>query len=243
MEHTRIVLLTAIATSPEAPKIVRLWQDKVRTEQMARLQALELQPGDKYGQAAWEMAYEQWRNLPEGARIDLPSPRVFGRVLGLFRTGATLKTGKLLRLETSAQDIADLLGYSKSTVEAALRWLGCGPIEHHGVQVSRGLGLIHRGRRTALAYLCGALRRVYRTSRLVLTALGRILLGLAQKAARERQKAPSRTNRAPRQVLPFRRQEKHVAGMTHAGGDADLYDKEPATDTGRVWLKRIASNL
>ena len=150
------------ATAP--PHIVRLWRDTTRVEQLARLRELELQAGDEFGLRAWELAHEAWRQLPDTARIDLPSPRVFGRVLGLLRTGATLKTGKLLRLELSAEEIAELLGYSKSTVEAALRWLDSGPIEHQGAQLARGLGLIHRGRRTAWAYLDGQLRRVYRTS-------------------------------------------------------------------------------
>ena len=81
------------STSDSPPHLVRLWRDTVRTEQLARLNALELQPGDEHGDRAWELAHEQWRDLPDHARIDLPSARVFGRVLGLFRTGATIKTG------------------------------------------------------------------------------------------------------------------------------------------------------
>ena len=81
------------ATAGDAPhRIVRLWRDTARTEQLVRLRSLELQPGDEYGERAWQLAFEQWRQLPEEARVDLPSPRVFGRVLGIFRTGATLKT-------------------------------------------------------------------------------------------------------------------------------------------------------
>ena len=164
---------TTPSTATTPPRIVRLWSDATRAEQLARLRALELQAGDDYGQRAWDLAHEQWQNLPEWARVDLPTPHVFGRLLGLFRTGATLKTGKLLRLELSAEEIADLLGYSKTTVEAALRWLGAAPIEYHDDQLARGLGLIHRGRRTAWAFLEGHMRRVYRTSRTILTTLGR----------------------------------------------------------------------
>jgi len=111
---------------------------------------------------------------------------VFGRVLGLFRTGATLKSGKLLRLEISAQEMADLLGYAKSTIESALRWLGSGPIDNKGAQLARGLGIIHRGRRTAFGFLDGVFRRVYRTSRLVLTLAGRVLLGLVDRVKERR---------------------------------------------------------
>jgi hypothetical protein len=212
---------------------VRLWQDALRVEQLARLDELELQPGDEYGQHAWNLAYELWRNLPEGARIDLPSPRVFGRVLGLMRTGATLKSGKLLRLEISAEEMAELLGYSKSTVEAALRWLDSGPIEYEGTQIARGLGLIHRGRRTAWGYLDGIFRRVYRTSRTVLTLLGRMLLGLGprdEERKREQREAKARIQRdakapAPAATtVPEAKQGESRAGESPPGPEADRYD-------------------
>jgi len=236
------------STAKTPPRIVRLWHDTTRVEQLARLRALELQPGDDFGQRAWDLAYEAWRQLPETARIDLPSPRVFGRVLGLLRTGATLKTGKLLRLEISAEEIAELLGYSKSTVEAALRWLDSGPIEHQGAQLSRGLGLIHRGRRTAWAYLEGQLRRVYRTSQLVLTMVGRALLGLLPSDAEHRreQRRARYARQAPPppatvQSVPHREQE-HIQGATaDAGGGENL---DGVTDAvGRSWLSKIIRSL
>ncbi|MFC1611764.1 hypothetical protein ACFL6C_12450 [Myxococcota bacterium] len=180
-----------------------------------------------------------------------PSPRVFGRVLGLLRTGATLKSNKLLKLEISTQEMADLVGYSKATVEAALRWLGSGPIEYRGEQVSRGLGLVHRGRRTAWAYLKGQLQRVYRTSKLVLTMLGQVLLGLGdadaqrqkdKQQARARAWAVSRSN-APKEKPVHRREQEHIQGSTaDGGGDPD--DKNAVTDeVGRFWLKKIQNSL
>ena len=108
-------------SSTTTPYIVRRWSDAVRIEQMARLGSLELQPGDEYGERAWQLALEHWRQLPDTARIDLPSSRVFGRILGLYRTGATLRNSKLLRLEISAQEIANLIGYSKATVDMTFR--------------------------------------------------------------------------------------------------------------------------
>ena len=217
---------------------MRLWQDAVRTEQLARLHALELQPGDDYGMQAWNLAYEQWRNLPEDTRIDLPSPHVFGRILGLFRTGATIKSGKLLRLEISAEDIGELIGYSKTTVEAALRWLSVGPIEHQGVQLARGLGLIHRGRRTALGYLDGVLRKLYRTSRTVLTLLGRMLLGLGerdQERKREQREAKERAKQDAKAATPLAAVPAAASESTSSG--TDRYD------VGLAELRRIREGL
>ncbi len=222
------------------PRLVRLWSDAVRVEQRLRLQSLELQHGE-WGERAFAMASEQWRQLPAGVRIDLPSPRVFSAVLGLFRTGATLKQGKLLRLELSAEDIGALLGYGKATIEAALRWLGCETIEYQGMQVSRGLGLVHRGRRTAWARLEGTLRRVYRTSRLILTGMGRMLLGLP---AREEERQTWR--RAPPLRAP-----KTTGRAWHlpkaANSDPPPLPKPPEvapdSDLGRAWLKNIQELL
>jgi len=237
------------ATNP--PRIVRLWRDTVRVEQLARLQALELQAGDEFGQRAWDLAHEQWRNLPDHARVDLPSPRAFGRVLGLFRTGACLKTGKLLRLEISAQEIADLLGYSKSTVEAVLRWVGAEAIEYQGDQLSRGLSIIHRGRRTAWAFLEGKMRRVYRTSRLVLTNLGRLMLGLPSPDDHHRQqkrqayahRKAAITRPAP-SAEPTRRAElDHVQGIGSGGGGHSPVVEGTTPDVGREWLRKIQSSL
>lgn len=225
------------------PHIVRLWNDAVRAEQLARLRSLELQSGDEYGQRAWDLANEQLRQLPEDARIDLPSPHVLGRVLGLFRTGATLKTGKLLRLELSAEEMAELLGYSKSTVEAALRWLCPGPIEYNGNQIGRGLGIIHRGRRTAWAYLEGHLQRVYRTSRSVLTCLGRMLLGLgARDEERQHERSIMReraraTTKAPSSA-PVQGPAASAATQQATVGNGDA-----TADVGREWLSKIQSYL
>ena len=243
----------AHSTQSDPPRLVRLWSDRVRGEQLARLKGLELQAGDDYGDRAWELADEAQRNLPEWARVDLPSPHVLGRVLGLFRTGACLKTGKLLRLELSAKDIADLLGYSKSTVEAALRILGVGPIIHHGEQIGRGLGLIHRGRRTAWGYLFGHMRRVYRTSRMVLTILGRMLLGLGdldehraekRRQAQERRQAEATKKAEAEAELDRRRRElEHIEGhgADGGGGQAELGLMTP--EVGRHWLKEIQERL
>jgi hypothetical protein len=228
---------------------VRLWSDATRVEQLARLRELELQAGDDFAQRVWDLAHEQWRQLPDAARIDLPSPRVFGRVLGLFRTGATLKTGKLLRLELSAEEIAELLGYSKTTIEATLRWLDSGPIEYQGAQLARGLGIIHRGRRTAWAFLEGQLRRVYRTSRLVLTLVGRALLGLlpTDDEHRREQRRARATQKTPPPVAtihPLRtREQAHIEGAAADSG-AGVVDHEGMTEAvGRSWLSKIMQSL
>ena len=240
---------TTSATTP--PRIVRLWRDTIRVEQLARLKALELQPGDDFGQRAWDLAFEQWANLPEHARIDLPSPHVFGRVLGLFRTGATLKTGKLLQLELSAEEIAELLGYSKTTIEAAMRWLDSGPIDYLGDQLARGLGVIHRGRRTAWAFLQGKMQRVYRTSKTVLTGIGRLLLGLhdryderkAEKRAARWRRHTGISTTPPATVAEPPVERRHIQGLGSDGGGEGATPFAAPPDVGREWLRKIQSSF
>jgi hypothetical protein len=210
--------------------------------------ALELQAGNDYGQRAWEMAHEAWRQLPEEARVDLPSPHVFSRVLGLFRTGATLKTGKLLQLEISAEEIANLLGYSKSTIEAALRWLDVNPIDYMGDQIARGLGLIHRGRRTAWAFLEGKMQRVYRTSKTVLTGLGRLVLGLGERydeRLEEKRQARAHARAKPEAPAPSQAQKPPPgAEETGQGGPPPTAaPAAPPADVGREWLRKIRETL
>lgn len=216
----------------------------MRTEQLARLSSLELQAGDGFGEAAWMLAHELWRQLPDGVRIDLPSAHVFCRILGLLRTGATLKTGKLLRLELSAEEIGTLIHYSKTTVEAALRWLGSGPIEYAGQQVSRGIGLINRGRRTAWGYLEGKLRRIYRTSRVVLTSVGRLALGLGGS---EEDRAEKRRERAQRRARVTA--APGSAGAATGQGAQAPPERPPPEESadqhalGREWIKFIQGTL
>jgi hypothetical protein len=232
---------------PAPPRIVRLWGEQVRTEQLVRLKSLELQADSKFGQQVWNQARVIWRQLPKGARVDLPSPHVFSRVLGVFRTGATLKDQKLLRLEISAEEIAEVIGYSKATVEAALRWLGCEAIEYGGAIVAKGLGIINCGRRTAWAFLEGQRKRVYRTSVRMLTSVGRLMLGLGlrederkrerraqrfreQQAAKEKEKQ----NAASSASFLRRRQEHVEDAEADSGDDAEI---------ARGWIKNIKCML
>ncbi len=159
----------------------------------------------------------------------------------------------MLRLEISAQDIADLLGYSKATVEACLRWLESGPIEYLGQQVARGLGIIHRGRRTAWAFLDGVKCRVYRTSRLVLTLFGRLALGLGdreeerkkeRRQQRRQQEQQQQKASAPATTEPASREQKHVQGQGNAGAEGDAGDPDAADrELGRSWFRIIRSSL
>ena len=144
-------------------------------------------------------------------------------------------------LELSVQEIAKLLKYSKSTIEAALRWLGSGPIEHLGRQVARGIGLIHRARRTGLAFLEGELQRVYRTSKLGLTVFGRLLLGLVDRdGERKQEKAEQRdTNKKPKEPKasisqPTQQSEQKPAAVEEAAAP---------TEVGKSWIKRILGSL
>ena len=168
------------ATGARVLEIVRLWKDEDRLEQIARIGGLHLQVCDREGQAVWEEANRLHAQLPEGIRIDLPSPRVLARVLGFYRSVAMLKYRPMLDLQLSVEDIAKLVGYSKSVVEAALRWLGSDPIIHRGQLVARGLGYITRVRRKAKAIVQGVLKSVYRTSETALSLIGRGILGVAE---------------------------------------------------------------
>jgi len=208
------------------PHLRRLWQEATRVEQRARLKGLELQLGEGYGQEAYTRAYAQWRQLPVGVRVELPSAEVFARILGLLRTGATLKQRPMLRLELSAGDIAKRLGFSKSTIEAALRWLGCGPIKHKGKKVARGIGLLHRARRTALGVLDGVLRPLYRTSINVLTKIGRKLLGLG--AGKEEDNQPPAKDHEPAKAPALR-----LVGK----------DDTPDDKVGLTWIRSILGRL
>lgn len=167
------------ATGARAPEIVRLWKDEDRLEQIARISGLHLQVCDREGREIWEEANRLHAQLPEGIRIDLPSPRVLARVLGFYRSVAMLKYRPMLDLQLSVEDIARVVGYSKSVVEAALRWLGSDPIIHRGQLVSRGLGYITRVRRKAKAIVQGVLKSVYRTSETALSRIGRGILEVA----------------------------------------------------------------
>lgn len=217
------------------PGLRVLWKghDKHRTEQLARLKALQLQHCENHGATVREQALLLWRQLPDTARVDLPSEHVFAALLGLFRTCAMLKDSPIGRLELSAEEIAELVTYSKSTVEAALRWLSCETIDYRGIQVARGLGIIHRGRRTGAAMVDGALKWVYRTSRIVITFLGRTLLGLPT----EDEPTPKRV---PRRYAEWQARKKREL-------EANLRlrppDKPPDYEVGRQQLKAILDTL
>ena len=226
-------------STSEPAHIVRLWRDTTRVEQLARLKSLQIQADLERGGRAWNDAHLLWENLPDDARagIDLPSPDMFAWVLGVFRTSATLRNRKMLVLELSAQDIADVLHKSKSTVEAVLRWLGSGPIEYKGEQVSRGLGIVHRARRTGLAFLEGVLRRVYRTSKIVLTLVGRALLGLAAvEDERKQEKA---------RAQPRKQSKSPASGPTHQSEQDSAAAEEAAApdEVVRSWIERIHALL
>ena len=195
---------------------MRLWSDKVRMRQLARLKKLRTLQFDECrsaGRLAWAEAKRIQANLPltwqdekgepHPVRVDIPSPDVFALVLGVFRAGATLKSGKsegkILRLELSAGDIARLIRRSKSTVEAALRFLDCSRIVYKGADYGRALGILHRCRRYGPAFLDGERRFVHRTSSIVLTLVGRLHLRLPYRADERRVEQRQAKACAPRQ--------------------------------------------
>ncbi len=152
-----------------------------------------------------------------------------------------MKKRKILALELSVQEIAKLLKYSKSTVEAALRWLGSGPIDHHDQQVARGLGLIHRARRTGLAFLEGELRRVYRTSKLGLSVFGRLLLGLIDRDDERKQEKAEKRNAGKQSTEP----KAPTSRPSHPSEQKPAAAWEAAADTevASSWIQRILTSL
>lgn len=221
-------------------KVVRLWRDVDRTQQRARFLGLpEIAPHDKGGRLAWEEARCIYRQLPQGCDIMLPSARVFARVLGLMRSGHKLKNNPIKKIELSTQEIAECIGYSKSIVCAALRWLGCGPIRYRGEIVGRGIGWLHRGRRVGAGYLFGKLRRLYRTSVMVLTLVGSGMLGLAMVGdLDEKPKPPRRQWNAPvNQHVITPQRHRLSTGPPEIPTDTD------ATEFGRSYLRRIQAGF
>lgn len=242
----------AITSPPAGPQssrpIVRLWSDRIRLRQRARLKKLRTRQFDECrsaGRVVWAEAKRIQTELPlecendDGSlrrlRVDLPSPDVFALILGVFRSGATLKAGKgdgkILELELSAGDIAELIGRSKATVEAALRFLSCARIQYRGVAYGRALGIVHRRLRYGRAYLAGRLRWVHRTSSIVLTIAGRLLLGLPQ---RREERLRERYQNA-RKVVPLRAPSPSPAADAAMRARQSAMDKklpEPAAGPG-----------
>ena len=212
-------------TANSAPTIKRLWKDTERLEQIARIRALHLQSCDREGLKAWEEASRIHANLPRGVRIDLPSPRVFARVLGFYRTAASLKHRPMLEFEMSVKDIAEAVGYSKSAVEAALRWLSGEPIVYQRMQVARGLGYVSRARRKAKAFVQGVYQNVYRTTQTALTLIGRAFVGLGSLLVHVGQAlTPKRSKKRP--TSPARREpQQEVALERDWNGGADAVKK------------------
>jgi hypothetical protein len=235
----------SVRFDPKKYPIVRRWNEAKRAEQKAYLSSIKIQWDLRHGYAAWAIAAEAHRNLPEGVRVDLPTPKIFAQIIGLVRTCATLKKKKWFRVELSAGDIAELLRLSKATVEAALRWLSSGPIEYHGEQVSRGIGYIHRCRRTGAAYLGGVLRKVYRTSVTVLTEMGQALLGLAKEATKkvfDNFKAKMAKKTPKLEAKPTAELE-HIQGHGDDGGGRDTESHLKPTEVGRNFLLKIQERL
>jgi len=237
------VIVEPNPTTPDTVrKVVPLWNDATRAEQLARLGGLQLQADQDLGEKAWKLAHSDWLNLPEKTRVDLPSSHVFASILGLLRTGATLKKNKILLFEISAKEIAKILKYSKSTIEAALRWLGSGPIEYRGAQIAQGIGFIHRARRTGAAFLKGKLQRIYRTSKLSLTTFGRAALGLISRddeKKREKRAARQEERKQLKKKTASKVTSIHQLEIKHAAAKEDA----STTEVGKSWLKNILNSL
>lgn len=191
-----------------------LWVDAVRTVQLGRLRRLELQVSRREGLVAWHRAQEQRKQLPEGVRVDLPSPRVLGAVLGLWRSGSCLKRGRLETIELALTELAELVGVSKSVICDALRWLGCDDWEAApGVWV-RALGYLQIVRRAGPARVIEGgverVREIFRTSKRFLTELGQALLGLTplQRVARYAQRHERRVRREDQRAAVRRELER-----------------------------------
>lgn len=187
------------------------------------------------------MAQERRRALPGGVEVGVPSARVLTAVLGLYRTGATLRRGRLLTLELGLEELAELLGVAKSTVALAVRWLGCEDFEAAPGVMVRALGFVQRVRRAAMAELDGVRRKVYRTSKSFLTEIGKQLLGVTdcQRIARWAQRHE-------------RRVRSHQQGAADKRWRAE-HDKPPPPPelppgaderaAGLAWLRQIRTEV
>jgi hypothetical protein len=173
-----------------AHKVEIQWNDHCRKNQVGRFEKLQVQVCDGAGQQLWDIIQEQVRTFAPGVRVDVPSPRLLARLIGLYRTGATLKCDPMLELELSAEEIARFTGYCKSQVEAALRWLGDASITYLGEVVAQGLGVIERTARIGKIKMCKVVRGVFRTSLTKLSALGRGIAGLVAAARQEHEGVP-----------------------------------------------------
>lgn len=210
----------------------------MRMRQLARLKKLRTRQFDESrsaGRIAWAEAKRLQADMPlevpdvdgneRAMRVDVPSPDVFALILGLFRAGATLKAGKgdgkIIELELSAGDIAELIGRSKATVEAALRLLSCARVVYKDIDYGRALGILHRRRRYGRAFLDGRLRWIHRTSSIVLTLAGRALLQLPE---RREERLRERFKEA-RKVVPFRSPSR-----PSPSADGALRNKQAAVD-------------
>jgi len=204
------------------PAFRKLIRDDVRKSQRRRIRHLQKQDCDTQGKEVWRLARELAVEIPTGMRraVTVPSWRVFAAILAMFRCLATLKKaeGPILVLELSAKEIAEKVGYSRSTVQAALRWLCDDPIHVWGVWVASGLGILNRKKRFAMAMFDGQPAPASITSTIHLTLRGKILLHLipgrkekTQPPQRRRQRRKTKQERA---VEDFR---KHVKqGTAHA---------------------------
>lgn len=155
-----------------------------RKSQYLRLSRLRLQDCDKAAIDVYRRAKQQIDRLEPGVRIDLPSTRVLSSILAVFRCGAAIKNDAMLHLELSARELALRTKYSKSTIEAALRWLRPDPIRVKGKIVAHGLGIIQCQVRKGIALVGDHLMGVYRTSIRSLTVAGMQLLDVTNDASK-----------------------------------------------------------
>ena len=139
-----------------AHRVTIHWNESKRRAQMRRFEGgIEPQYCDDIAHALWQQIKEQVAKLEPGVRLDVPLPRLLSRLLGVYRAAATLKMDPMKLLELSVAEIARIAGYSKSQVEAAMRWLGTSVIYYKGKPVAKGLGIIERTVRKGRVTFCG----------------------------------------------------------------------------------------
>lgn len=193
------------------PVFRKLIHDRERKRQRNRLRHLQKQDCDAYGKEVARLIEHVLAEIPVGIRkaIDVPSWHVFAAILALIRCAATLKKGDgpIPVLELSAAEIAAKAGYSRSTIQAALRWLCGDPIHVWGVWVADGIGVLLRRKRYAVALVNGQPKMASRTSTIEVSVTGKLLLGLLQtdKPPKQQPRSPQRRKtKAERNVAKFR---------------------------------------
>lgn len=247
-------------TSKAAPqKFGFTWSEHRRIHQWGRLRkkyGFRVQDAEEAGREAHKLCLLRWRSLPSDVRssVKLPSWRVFANVLGLMEGTRTL-ANPILQLDLALRQMAEILKYNRQTICAAMRWLGTQCIryaprhmqihERDKEEFCRGIGWLHRARRTGYAYIDGKRTKVYRTSLMVLTSEGLAALKLRVINGARKAKSAFDTLRKRRPRVGLQKMDAIIAHMvetndTSIGAPHRIKNQNTPTDEPAAEPKHLA---